>query len=691
MRLCAAAQRVLVFVVLLVAGVSGIGVPGQTCAAMTDDCVCTTEQGVKLEGWRNTTCNQCVLLAQDSGGCELEDWDYETFQFGFMFDIENWRNLHKQDLDMVIDAQSIAVIKIKNSSNVNYPHLTIRGFNTPTCEGCVTVAGLPSWAWSAAGENAAVCANCNDDKIWFFNMHVWASLREVQAQDTVLNFEFYMHGNVYVSRHVEHLVEGMEGLSGNKFMSRGRYQIHEYQMYPLKMSLDRKHFEVDCGVDSNTDKCPYEGEAPGTLMMSQSRGQASYTIKAVVGQNLAVHVPSACKDTIEASSGVFLDKSSGGVYQYELTHDVVHFPTTSGDNSCDDLMRIVIQNSSNPNHTEHFRVSIPADTSNQAAAVALAVIYDTTSDYVSIVDNSGDGASAARTVIASVTVTLSKYADTTLPLVADIDSLLVSALVDGGSNKIDDTVSLLAGDNIVIFKVQGTVVSYDDIVSSTDLFVPGQVVAMWPNGQVLGEKLGSKTTNGWAPQSTTTVTVNIDDVFFIKVSSSNIILSVTGYEPECADKMTLSVGQTYTSLRCASQSSLSAILASVNPDTAFSAADGVVRYDGFSKGAFEFSPETGWSPPTGGNEHRDGIVYSFKLQASLTEIFTTEQNTGRRLLQSHRTPAYIATPHHETRRLLQTELVSRTLDYSKNNMCETIEKCVCTNLISGKDINWHHS
>jgi len=90
MRLCAVAQRVLVFVVVLIANVSGIGVPGQTCAATTDDCMCTTEQGVKLEGWRNTTCNQCVLPAQDSGGCEIEHWDYETFQFGFMFDIQNW-------------------------------------------------------------------------------------------------------------------------------------------------------------------------------------------------------------------------------------------------------------------------------------------------------------------------------------------------------------------------------------------------------------------------------------------------------------------------------------------------------------------------------------------------------------------------------------------------------------------------
>ena len=454
MRLCAVAQRVLVFVVVLIANVSGIGVPGQTCAATTDDCMCTTEQGVKLEGWRNTTCNQCVLPAQDSGGCEIEHWDYETFQFGFMFDIQNWRNSHNQDPGMVIDAQTIAVIKIKNSSSVNYPHLTIRGFNTPTCEGCDTGADVPSWAWSAAGEDAAVCANCNIDKIWFFNMHVWASIGKVQTQDTILNFEFYMHDNVYVSRHSEHLVEGMEGLSGNKFMSRGCYQIHEYQMYPLKMSLDRKHFEVDCGVDSNTKKSPYEGEAPGTLMMSESRGQALCTIKAVVGHNLAVQVPSACENTIEASPGVHFDNWLGGVYQYELTHDnhalLVHLPTTSGDDSCSDLMHIVIQNSSNPNHTEHFRVLIPAGTSKQAAAVALALIYDTTSDYVSIVDDSGGGAAAARTVVASVTITLSKYSDTRLPLVADIDSLLVSALDTGldEENTSRQQITLYTGSNI---------------------------------------------------------------------------------------------------------------------------------------------------------------------------------------------------------------------------------------------------
>jgi len=173
----------------------------------------------------------------------------------------------------------------------------------------------------------------------------------------------------------------------------------------------------------------------------------------VVGQNLAVHVPSACKDTIEASSGVHLDKSSGEVYRYELTHDdhavVVHFPTTSGDDSCGDLMRIVIQNSSNPNHTEHFRVLIPAGTSNQAAAVALAVIYNTTSDYVSIVDNSGGGASAARTVIASVMVTLSKYADTTLPLLADMDALLSTALdtVEDEEDAPAQQITLYSGSN----------------------------------------------------------------------------------------------------------------------------------------------------------------------------------------------------------------------------------------------------
>ena len=35
--------------------------------------------------------------------------------------------------------------------------------------------------------------------------------------------------------------------------------------------------------------------------------------------------------------------------------------------------------------------------------------------------------------------------------------------------------------------------------------------------------------------------------------------------------------------------------------------------------------------------------------------------------------------------------VIRTLDCSKNNMCETTADCVCTNLYSGEEINWHPS
>jgi len=154
-----------------------------------------------LDVWRNTTCNQCVLLGQTTDGCELENWDYETFQFGFMFSLETWRTQHNSNRDMQVDANTVAVIKIKNSSNVLYPHLTIRGFNTPACQGCSPEnGGDVDWAWSIDGEDTSKCSNCDASRrVWFFNMHVWASQAEVQQKDIVLNFEFSMGDKLYVS------------------------------------------------------------------------------------------------------------------------------------------------------------------------------------------------------------------------------------------------------------------------------------------------------------------------------------------------------------------------------------------------------------------------------------------------------------------------------------------------------------
>ena len=57
-----AATCVLAYVALLVANVSGITIPAEPCAAKTESCVCKTETGAPLDVWRNTTCNQCVLL-----------------------------------------------------------------------------------------------------------------------------------------------------------------------------------------------------------------------------------------------------------------------------------------------------------------------------------------------------------------------------------------------------------------------------------------------------------------------------------------------------------------------------------------------------------------------------------------------------------------------------------------------------
>ena len=68
-----AATCVLACVALLVANVASITIPAQPYAAKIESCVCKTEAGAPLDVWRNTTCNQCVLLGQTTDGCELEN------------------------------------------------------------------------------------------------------------------------------------------------------------------------------------------------------------------------------------------------------------------------------------------------------------------------------------------------------------------------------------------------------------------------------------------------------------------------------------------------------------------------------------------------------------------------------------------------------------------------------------------
>ena len=235
---------------------------------------------------------------------------------------------------------------------------------------------------------------------------VWASQAEVQQKDIVLNFEFSMGDKLYVSRHTEGLVTGLEGLAGSQFESRGRFQIHDFGVTPLVLDLERKLFDIGCGVDSNTAECPYEGDVPGILEMSATRGQDVYSIRAVVGELIAVHVPSECVGVVTASAGVHVDRRVSALHRYTLRQDDDELALDFSRLSCGGLLRITIQDTSNNNHTERFRFEIPAGTSDEVFIAAIAGIYNTTADSVNITASeqsvlTGVG-NAVRSVVVSV-------------------------------------------------------------------------------------------------------------------------------------------------------------------------------------------------------------------------------------------------------------------------------------------------
>jgi len=366
-----------------------------TCPASLD-CECTIN-GIALSAWRNTECNQCVLLQEEQqqcardntiGGTEttLEAWDQNTHQFGIMF---------TRDSRILLNESSVAVVKIKNSvsSDVKFPGLTIRGFNTPTCDGCIRPNGTVVWTWQRQSETDefyskvdSVCTISNEcmsshSKLWFFNINVWASQEELQLQSLVLNFEVMVGTILYVTRGTDILKNTTQGLENNLFISRGHDQIDYIGKYPREYTLAEKLFEIDCYSLHNTLACPFEGDVPGIIDRNATYADARYTIRPVKGRKLYVYVPVNCTAAIVTTTSVYeVPGYSNNVFTRYLLRDTGKLDLVFVADAC--RRRIVMARTTQTSLTKQYKFSFSGSVMQEQLDAVKALFVKDSSDIV---------------------------------------------------------------------------------------------------------------------------------------------------------------------------------------------------------------------------------------------------------------------------------------------------------------------
>ena len=267
------ATAVLVLVAMYGAGTSATTLQCQTPAA----CRCTLPVTGEIDEHWHEQCNMCSILGI-STDCPAEtQWDPLSFQIGF------WAP-HSAD----VTAGTVAVVKIvAPGTDVENPHLVVRGFNTPTLQGCgrstypivaddqdwlldpdsdlkmakrdTWVIDSASWYWGENGvftEPTTVCAP--ENRIWVFLVTVRASKTETNPANPVhLYFELKTATSLYVSYMKVPLTEmTMNAGTTSEFRTRSLYPIYMAKALPFVLVLLPKLFDIQFYPYPSTGSSP---------------------------------------------------------------------------------------------------------------------------------------------------------------------------------------------------------------------------------------------------------------------------------------------------------------------------------------------------------------------------------------------------------------------------------------------------
>jgi len=284
--------------------------------------ICVTKENCKCSnlhvephtiiGWPVDECNSCVIQGDESE-CNAQGEYYEDEGITYFLYIEG--------TDMVT-SNTMAVVKLKNSlpynqnepdsTGVQYPHLSIRGFDTPVCLGCYT-----NGRGGNADFKANACAACSNSlKIFFFQLTAMAMNSEIAVDETTpnplqVNFEFSIGGVLYVTPITKSLSQLSAGVnSGGTNRQHDLYNTiptaSEEFKWPKIITIDAKRFGVVCSFDTpdNTD-CPYEGLESTSLQITATSDNVArrtvYTFRTIAGGELHVRMDAfhigACPNT----------------------------------------------------------------------------------------------------------------------------------------------------------------------------------------------------------------------------------------------------------------------------------------------------------------------------------------------------------------------------------------------------------
>jgi len=260
-----------VLVLMAMHGVHAI-VPPLRCETPAA-CRCTLPGTGAIDEHWNGQCNMCSILGISSDCPAETQWDPVSFQIGF------WAP-HSAD----VTAETVAVVKILTpGTDVANPHLLVRGFNTPTLQGCgrstypteandhnfnddhindatfvrarrdTWAATQASWDWGDNGVFTARTTPCAPgERIWFFLVNVQASRLETNPGTPVqLFFEMKTASGLYVSKpnvlpreNVLLREMTMNAGTASQFNTRSLYPIHTARALPFAVVMSLKLFDI---------------------------------------------------------------------------------------------------------------------------------------------------------------------------------------------------------------------------------------------------------------------------------------------------------------------------------------------------------------------------------------------------------------------------------------------------------------
>jgi len=261
-----------------------------------EDCKCRTLSPDSLIGWPFDECNGCVL--QQDASCSGMGGNFATQGITYTIHINNTQ---------FVDVDSVGVAKLKNSrpyddrkdassTGAKYPHLSIRDYAKPTCEGCYT-NGLDN----APDFTPGACDTCpsTGQKIFFFQLTASAIdggeiVKDGDPDPLVVNFEFSINGILYVTPTTKPLARVFNDqwttVHNNPNMSPGPNEIMQW---PQQIEIYPKLFGVVCSLDSPY-MCPYEGNDKTDLAIRATAVTVStistYSFRTIAGGELYVRL-----------------------------------------------------------------------------------------------------------------------------------------------------------------------------------------------------------------------------------------------------------------------------------------------------------------------------------------------------------------------------------------------------------------